>query len=223
MTQAQQGQAQQFVLALPGGGKLHLQSLEEVELLEAQRQDYLKDYDFDKLNDRVMLGSLLTQQLTLYRSQQALSGMEPEFDQKGRPTGFYIQKKGVKPAEINAAQKAITEATGQIMAVEKALGIDKKTRESSGAQTLQTYLVALKRASHEFGIAINERTKAYEAFVMELRTKLRLLQNADVEDRGYHGITERSVLEWAVDELAQLEETDKRFAKQRGELWRGRL
>lgn len=219
-----QGQAQQFTLDLPGGGKLYLQSLDEVELLEAQKDAYEKDYTFDKLNDRVLFGSLLTQQLALYRGQQTISGMEPEFDAKERPTGFMIRRTPPpKPAEMKAAQDAINSATGEIMKLEKALGIDKKTRESGGQHTLIAYLTTLKRAANEFGIQVNERTKAYEAFAMEGRTKLRILFNADAEDRQYHGITEKGVLTWFRDELARLEQIDKDFAKQKGELWRGKL
>lgn len=214
----------QFVLDLPGGGKLHLQALEELELLSTQKKHYEKEYQFDKLNDRVLLGTLLTQQLALYRAQQVLSGMEPEFDAKGKPTGG-MKLRDPKPShsEMKAAQESINTASDQIMKLEKTLGIDKKTRESGGQHTVERYLTTLKRAANEMGVHINERTKAYESFMMELRTKLRILNNADAEDRNYHGISEKTVLQWCGDELVKLEDIDKEFARTKGELWRGRL
>lgn len=216
--------SQNFTLPLPGGGNLHLQSLEEVDLLTTQKKSYENEYTFDKLNDRVLLGTLLTQQLALYRSQQTLSGMVAEFDMNDRPTGKMIRANPPpKPAELKNAQESINTATDQIMKLEKSLGIDKKTRESGGQHTVQNYLLALKKAAQKMGIHINERTKAYEAFAMELRTKLRILHNADAEDRQYHGITEKTVLSWAQDQLDELEDIDKKFAQTHGELWRGKL
>lgn len=216
--------AQNFTLDLPGGGRLHLQSLEELDLLSTQKKHYESEYTFDKLNDRVLLGTLLTQQLALYRSQQVLSGMEPEFDKNDKPTGQMVRRTPPpKAAEMKAAQDSINTASEQIMKLERTLGIDKKTRESSGVHTLQNYLTTLKRAANQFGIHINERTKAYEAVAMEARTKLRILNNADAEDRQYHGITEKSVLQWLQDELDRLEDIDKKFSKTKGDLWRGKL
>jgi hypothetical protein len=58
---------------------------------------------------------------------------------------------------------------------------------------------------------------------MELRWKLRLLQNGDDEDRKYHNVSEKSICEWAARELAKLEEADKKWAKEKGKVFVGRL
>lgn len=215
------GTVGQLELKLPAGGSLHLQTLDEIDLLNEQKKRYEDDYDFDKMNDKVLLGILLTQQLSLFRNQQTISGMEPEIV-NSKPTGNYIPRT-MKPAEISGAQSNITKASEQIMSLEKALGIDKKTRDASGAETLANYLVVLKRAGVAMGIHVNERLKKYEGFVSELRVKTRLLKNADAEDRAYHGISEKNVMEWIIDQLGELEQADKDFASQKGKLWRGKL
>lgn len=211
-----------YKVELPNGQTLRLQTVDEVEMWERSAKRYMDEYDFSKFNDKVLLGALLTQQLTLLRAQQKIAGMVPETDAKGQPTGKYVQVK-LKAAEEAAAHKAVTTASEQIQQMEKSLAIDKKGRDAGGQQTLQDYLLKLKRAGHEYGVHITKRTKAYEEMAMELRMKLRMLRNGDAEDKAYHNISEASICEWAEQELAKLEEIDKKHARDKGRLWRGQL
>lgn len=103
------------------------------------------------------------------------------------------------------------------------MGIDKKSREAGGQQTVASYVAFAKRTAHEYGVHISKRTLAYEKFCMELRMKLRVLANADDEDKLYEGVSESSVLEFCADELVRLEEVDKKFAAEKGKLFVGRL
>jgi hypothetical protein len=127
------------------------------------------------------------------------------------------------PKKAGAAQGVLIKAATEIRELEKALGIDKKTREAGGQHTVTDYITRLKRAAHAKGVRIAERVKAYEAFMMELRWKLRLLQNGDDEDRKYHNVSEKSICEWAARELEKLEEADKKWAKEKGKVFLGRL
>src|SRR4051812_13018072 len=113
-----------FEVDLPGGGKLYVQSVEEVELWGRSRDRYLEDYHLSKQNDLVLLGALLQQQLLLFRAQRNVNGMVPELDAQRRPTGVYIMK-DVEPDEVAAYMKALTGASDQIQKIEKTLGIDK--------------------------------------------------------------------------------------------------
>jgi len=215
--------AQNFEVDLPGGGKLQLRSVDEVDLFEKQRDRYVKDYSLSKTNDLVLLGALLSQNLAMFRAQQRLNGMEPVTDAQGVPTGQYKIANNVKPADMSAAQNVIIKAAEEVRAIEKALGIDKKTREAGGQHTVANYVTNLKRAAHQMGVHITARTKAYEKFVMELRWKVRLLKNGDPEDRQYHNITPTSIIDWAEQEMAKLEEIDKKFAKDKGRVFAGKL
>ncbi len=189
---------------------------------EAAEQNYRKDYALDKANDLVLLGAILTQQLALFRAQQEVNGMKPEFDENGLPSGQY-KRVALKPSELKAAQEIVIRASKEIRELESTLGIDKRTRDAGGKQTVADYLSELKRAGNQFGVHISKRTLAYEAFCMALRTKLRILANADAEDKAYEGVSEESVLEFARNELAQLEEVDKKFANEKGKVFVGRL
>lgn len=189
---------------------------------EKAEQHYRRDYALDKANDLVLLGAILTQQLALFRAQQEVNGMKPEFDAENLPTGKY-KRMALKPTELKAAQDIVMRASKEIRELESALGIDKKTRDSGGAQTTADYIAELKRAGGAMGIHISKRVLAYEAFCMALRTKLRILANADEEDKAYEGVSEEKVLEWARDELAKLEEVDREFAKEKGKVFVGKL
>lgn len=214
---------QNFEVELPaGGGKLHLMSAEEVNMWTTAEGNYKADYGLTKTNDLVMLGALLTQQLALFRAQQRINGMEPVLDANNVPTGQY-QVVALKPTELAAASETVRKASKEIREIEQALGIDKKNREAGGQQTVPQYVSLLKRAANEYGVHISKRTLAYEDFCMKFRTKLRILANADEEDKAYEGVSEEKVLEWARNELAKLEEVDKEFAKEKGKLFVGKL
>jgi hypothetical protein len=211
-----------YEVELPSGGKMYLQSAEEVDLWENSHARYIEDYHLTKTNDLVLVGALLQQQVTLYRAQCSLNGMEAQLDNSGVPTGRYVQRK-LDADETDKFIKMLNSASDQIQRVEKALGIDKVSREAGGAVTVENYLRTLKRAAHERGIHIATRVKKYEAFCMELKMKLRILKNADAEDRAYHDITPEKVLDWARDVLDALEEHDKKFAREKGALYVGKL
>ena len=212
-----------FEVELPGsGGRMYLQSAEEVELWQRSSAKYVEDYHLTKMNDLVLVGAILQQQITLFRAQRILNGMKPEVDNAGVPTGRYEQVE-LDADDVNAYMRILNTAADQIQKIEKSLGIDKVTREAGGTVSVSNYLMTLKKAAHERGIHISKRVIKYEGFVNDLRWRLRVLNNADAEDRAYHDITPEKVLEWCDGQLKELEEVDKKFAKERGKVFIGKL
>lgn len=207
---------------LPAGGVLHLQTIEEVQLWEEIRDKYKSEHQLSKTNDLVLLGAILTQNLALFRAQQRLNGMEPEFDANNQPTGVY-KKIELKAADLSGSQQVIIKASAEIRELEKALGIDKKTREQGGTQTVADYVTNLKKLGRIFGVHISRRTLAYEALAMRLRTELRILENADAEDRAHHNVTPDSILKWVREDLGKLEQIDKEFAKTKQAVFLGKV
>lgn len=191
----------QYEVDLPAGGRLKLKNAEEVQAWEQSAKRYIEDYGLTKANDLMLLGAVLSQGIAMFRAQQDLAD----------------DKKAM------VAQGIIIKASGEIRELEKALGIDKKSREAGGQHTVTDYITRLKRAAHAKGVHLSERLKRYEAFNMELRWKLRLLRNGDDEDRRHHGITPENILTWAEGELSKLEEADKRWAHEEGKVFAGRL
>lgn len=224
MAKVAQSQAfkQAFKVELPAGGELVLQTQDEVDMWDRTAAAYVKEYRLTKTNDLVLLGAILSQNLALFRAQQRLNGMEPEVDQVGVPTGRY-KSVPVDAKILSSSQAAITKASEEIRNLEKALGTDKKTRESGGAYNVADYLTTLKKAAHQMGVHISERFKAYEDVAMEARWRIRLLRNGDPEDRQHHDISEAKIIDWLEKRLAELEEVDREFAANKGKVFLGKL
>lgn len=213
---------QRYEVERPGGGKLILVTQDEVEVWDQLRDKYIRDYQLSKANDLALLGTILSQHLVIFRAEQKLNGMEPELDHGGVPTGRYTHNPP-KDAEIASAHKAINSASKEIRELESSLGVDKKTREAGGQHTVGDYVAKLKKAAHQMGVHISKRTLAYEAFCMEMRWKVRMLQNADQEDLRYENLSPEKVIDWARIELAKLEKIDQEFAKEKGKVFIGQL
>lgn len=211
-----------FEVELPIGGSLQLQTPEEVQMWNHAMSKYKSDYALTKTNDLVLLGAILTQNLAMFRAQQVMNGMEAELSPEGVPTGRY-KKVPVKTSEAAAAQKMVLLAAGEIRELEKALGIDKKTRDSGGGDSIAGYLGTLKMAGRQMGVHIVKRTKAYEEFAMELRWRLRVLANGDQEDKAHHNVSEKAICEFATKRLYELEQVDKEYAKDKGAVFAGKL
>jgi hypothetical protein len=65
--------AGRFEVDLPAGGRLKLNSADEVQLWEESAQRYVDDYGLSKANDLMLLGAILSQGVAMYRAQQDLS------------------------------------------------------------------------------------------------------------------------------------------------------
>lgn len=207
---------------LPAGGVMWLSSAEEVQLWENSAERYIEDYHLTKTNDLILLGAILQQQIETFRAQRLLNGLQEELDANSVPTGRYVRVE-LDSDERDKAIKRLNTATGEIQKIEKALGIDKVSREAGGAVSVENYLRTLKHAAHERAMHISKRVLAYEQFVNDLRWRLRILRNADPEDQAYHDLTPEKVLDWCREELKGLEDIDKQFAKEKGKLFIGKL
>lgn len=214
--------AQNYEVELPAGGRLFLLNVDEVDLWEKSSERYIEDYHLVNTNDLHILGAILQQQILAYRAQFLVNGMEAETDRAGVPTGRYVQTKR-SVDDMATAQKMLNTATDQISKLEKVLGIDKASREAGGQVSVQTYVRTLKRAAHERSVHISTRVLAYEKLVQDLSWRLRVLKNADPEDRAYHDITPEKICDWTREEIAALAEVDKKFAQERGALYVGKL
>lgn len=188
-------------VVLPAGGRLSLSSKDEVIMWEETSQRYIDDYDLKKANDLLQLGGILSQALMMYRAQKDLA----------------------HPDKAMVAQATIKLASDEIRKAEKALGVDKATREKGGQHTVADYVTKLKRAAHAKGVRISERVMAYEKVMMEAKWKIRVLRNGDKEDRDYHRVTADSIITWLEQELAVIEEQDKTWARQQGAVFVGKL
>lgn len=212
-----------FTVHMPGGGgEMWLANAAEVDRWQTLETQYREQYDLRKVNDLTNLGTLLVQQINLYRAQLALSGRIPETDEDGLPTGRQVSKV-LKPAEVKSHQESVTAASKEIREIEKAMGIDKKSRDQAGDESLRSWLITMKERAHRMGLHVSKRTRAYEEFAMELRWRVRLNEIGDSEDKAYEDCSDEGVVKWAREQLATLEQHDKEFATEEGALVLGRV
>lgn len=213
---------QNFEVDLPGGGRIHLQTMDEVDLWEDSRDKYLSDYKLTAQSDRLSVGTALLLHLEIFRAQQRINGMEPQLDPSGIPTGQYVSVK-VGAQDRTAALNVIIKSQGEIREIEKALGIDKKTRDQGGQYDVASYIKGAKLSAREYGVHLSKRYQAYESTIMAARVKLRMLRNLDAEDLATENLTPESFLVWMEGELAKLEAADIKFAHEKGKLIVGRV
>lgn len=209
-------------VSLPAGGVLHLQTPDEVQFWKESAEKYSQEYALMKQNDLVTLGLLLQQQIIIYRCQMAVNGMEAETDANDVPTGRYRRVR-IDAADLSTFQGTMTRASQEMRALEKQLGIDKATREKGGKHTVDSYIRASKSAGHTMGVHIAKRVLEYERVFNEARVRLRILKNGDEQDMAYHNITKATIIRWLWDECQRLEDVDKKFAKEKGKLFVGKL
>jgi hypothetical protein len=212
-----------FEVDVPGGGKLLLWSAEEVEKYNMQAKAYAEDYGLTKVNDLAILGMILDQQIEAFRAQQLRNGQRVKFDEDTHaPTGEY-ERIALSPADKRDASQGALNAAAEITRLEKLLGIDKKTRDAGGKGELQDYLVLVKRLALEYGVHITDRVKFVEDLIMDLSTKLRILDNTDAEDRAYEGVSTESIMNDLRKGIAEMHRRDQVWAKEKGALYRGKV
>jgi hypothetical protein len=195
-----------FEVDLPAGGvPIPLRDAQEVDLWTTALERYIEDYHLQKTNDLMQLGVLLQFQVAAYRAQRDMNP-RPKHD-----------------AQVMAAMAALMKASEQVQKIEKLLGIDKASREAGGQHTVANYIATLKRAAHERGIHIMERVTEMESLFNDLSWRLRVLENADAEDRSYHDLTPEKICTWARERILAIQDKDKQFAQNVGKLYTGKL
>jgi hypothetical protein len=211
-----------FEVELPAGGKLHLSTIDEVEVFEDTREAYLRDFQIKHHSDKLAIGSLLLMHLEVFRNQHRLNGMEAEVDVKGVPTGRYV-KAPIKPTEKTAILSVLLKMQAEIRDAEKALGVDKKTRDSGGQYDTKAYVDSIREAAGQWGVHLSRRYLAYEAFVRGLRVRIRMLDTLDAEDLQHENISVETIMASVRTSLAKLEEADRKFAHEKGRLIVGQI
>lgn len=193
--------ANSLEVALPAGGRMNLSTPGEVIMWEETARRYIADYSLKKANDLLQLGGILSQALMMFRAQQDLAD----------------------PDKAMVAQATIKMATDEIRKAEKALGVDKATRERGGQHTVGDYVSRVKRAGYEKGIRISDRVLEIERVFMKVSTDIRVLRNGDREDRDYHKISEKSIVDYMETEIAIIHSKDKEWSKEKGAIFVGTL
>jgi hypothetical protein len=207
---------------LPNGGTITLQNPEEVAYFRSLSSAYGEDYAslLSKPNDRNRLSQLISFELIAHRYTQRMMGTVNMYD--GNQNIIGIEK--VDPVEMNIISQNLPKVQEEIRKLESSLKIDKRTREGSGEGDIRNYMENLKKAAINYKVHLSKRYIAFDEFVNELRWRMRVVCNADLEDRAYHNLdTPEKLFDWINQQLNELEEVDKDFAKNKQSLWVGKI
>lgn len=211
-----------FHETLPNGGMITLQSPEEVVYFRELKNNYEKEYSslLSKPNDRNRLSQLISCELMAHRYTQRMLGAVNVYDDKGNISG--IEK--VDPVEMASISQLLPKVQDEIRRLESALKIDKRTREGSAEGDIRDYMTNLKKAAVNYKVHLSERYIAFDEFVNELSWRIRVIENADDEDRRYHNLESLDKFyEWIKDQVEELSRLDKEFAKNKQSLWLGKI
>jgi len=206
---------------LPHGGTITLQNPEEVIYFRELKKTYEDEYGslLIKPNDRNRLSQLIGFELLAQRMTQRMMGAVNLYDADGNITG--IEK--IDPVEMANISIMLPKIQDEIRKLESALKIDKRTREGSGEGDVRNYMETLKKAAIQYKVHLSKRYTSFDEFVNELRWRMRVYANPDMEDRAYHNLdTPEKLHEWINKELTELEEVDKLFATDKQALWVGK-
>lgn len=207
---------------LPHGGTINLQNPEEVSYFRELMKEYKTEYAslMNKPNDRNRLSQLITFELIAHRYTQRMMGTVNVYDQMGNVKG--VEK--IDPVEMNLISQNLPKVQDEIRKLESALKIDKRTREGSGEGDIRNYMENLKKAAINYKVHLSKRYVAYDNFVNELRWRMRVIHNADNEDRAYHNLdTPEKLQDWIDEQLNELDSVDKAFGKDKQSLWVGKI
>ncbi len=207
------------VSELPGGGVVTLMNISEVNYFDTLKTRYADEYPLTKPNDLSRMSQLLMAELTAFRLMQDAAGQKPKYDAQGNLIGVEM----VDPIERDFAMTNLPKAQAEIRNLENALRIDKKTREGSGQHEVRNYIESLKSAAAEYGVHLSERYTYYDETFNEVSWMLRVLDNADDEDRKYHNVSMESIIAYFRERLSGKEDMDKSFAKDKQALWTGTI
>lgn len=207
------------VSELPGGGTVTLMNIGEVNYFETIKSRYLDEFPLTKPNDLSRMSQLIMAELTAYRLMQDAAGQRAQYDAAGNLIGLAV----VDPIERDFAMTNLPKVQDEIRKLENALRIDKKTREGSGQHEVKNYIENLKSAAAEYGVHLSERYTYYDETMNELSWMLRVLDNADKEDRDYHKVSEEGILKYVRERLSAKEQMDIDFAKAKQSVWVGSI
>jgi len=210
-----------YTVDQPDGGQVHLQTPSEVSYYEKLRDQYQGEYEVEAPNDLARLSQLLTLELTIYRKQQRMLGAVVYYDDQGNMAGW----EEVSSAEQAQIADSLPKLQAEVRNLEKALKLDRSTREGTGEGEIRRYMETLKGAANDYKIHLSERYTKFDEFVSELRWRLRVLRLPEEmeDDKKYHNISQETVIEFCEQQLRELEELDKEFAKNKQSLWVGQI
>jgi hypothetical protein len=172
---------QLWTVISPTGSPFHLQTEQEAEWYERQRDQYLTHNRFTNVSDLEDLARLLTLEIMVYRWTTWLT------------QGFDYLAGRVNETEL---KNAIKEYSVEIRLVKASLGIDRVTREKDKGETVGDYIANLLERAAEFAVHRNEQYALSVTFIWELVSMIETYDRCDEQERRELDLSPQSIMEW---------------------------
>jgi hypothetical protein len=170
-----------YAVESPTNSIFHLQTEQEAQYYERQRDMYQKHNRFMNISDLEDLTRLLTLEVMVYRWSTWLT------------QGFDYMAARVDEAGL---KNAIKEYSTEIRLVKATLGIDRLTREKDKGETLGDYVQNLLDRAKEFGYHRNDQYSKAVTLIWELINQVQTYDRCDEQERTELDLTAESILEW---------------------------
>jgi len=163
------------------GTEFEVLNTDEKNYFETNLEKYKEQYRFENVSDLADVDRLIGLELLSYRYTAWLM-KGSDYD------GLQFSEKDVRDHK----QKVDTE----IRLLKKNMGMDRKGRVESEAESVAEYLKNLLRRAGEFGV--HRDTQIAEAINLwnDLKTMIGLHDRTDTEERLHLGVEETQIIEW---------------------------
>lgn len=171
---------QLYSVMSPTGSQFHLQTEQEGEWYERQRNQYLEHNRFTNVSDLEDLSRLLTLEIMVYRWTTWLT------------QGFDYLAGRVNETEL---KNAIKEYSVEIRLVKASLGIDRINRERDKGESVGDYIATLLSRADEFGVHRNEQYSVSVTFIWELISMVETYDRCDEQERRELDLSPESIVD----------------------------
>ena len=162
----------------------HVMTEEERHWFETSLEKYIAEYEFDNIADLQDLDRLLAQELLSYRYASWLV----------RDTDYYgssFDEKAIRDAKDKLDKN--------ILSIKTHLGIGRKNRIESEAESVGDYLANLLQRGKEMGIHRDNQNAKILSLFMELKTQVGLWERSDDEERAHNKVHMADIFQWIID------------------------
>jgi hypothetical protein len=172
---------QLYTVTSPTGSELNLQTEQEANWYEAQRDKYLADNRFTNVSDMEDLSRLLMLEIMVHRWSIWLT------------QGFDYLAARINETEL---KNAIKEYSVEVRLVKASLGIDRVTREKDKGESVGDYIAMLLSRAKEFGVHRDQQYDKSVTFLWELISMVQTHDRCDDEERRELDLTTDSIVDW---------------------------
>lgn len=200
---------EEYLVTSPNGVELELRSEKEIGIYEKMRDEILANYTFTDPSDLADLDRILLLELTLYRTNNALSTNMSEL-------GFPLTT-----ADQRRLHQSVRELSDRLLKEKDALGLSKSARDKDSAETVAGYLDNLRKRAGEFGVHRNKQAQMAIALMQEVHSISDTWLRGNELERSKLGMQDaEDVLRWITSEMyPKLNELDLEFIKEHQRYW----